>query len=153
MRIFLAVRGSSMISRSLLIPPLALLVAALPVLAQAQSRYPSAAPAPIPAPPAPARAAAPAPPPTAATPATTAALPVIPAHTCVAPTFPPKDAANAKIVAFNADYKIYGDCIKKYVDDNRTWINAVVESNNKAIDEYNKYNENLKQQIEAAKKD
>ncbi len=78
---------------------------------------------------------------------------MVPAHTCVAPTFPPKDAANAKIVAFNTDYKAYGDCIKKYVDDNRAWINAVVENDNKAIDEYNKYNENLKQQIEAAKKE
>jgi hypothetical protein len=143
-----------MISRSFLIPTLAALaLAAMPALAQYNSPRPTTVQVP-PTPTPPAAAAAPAPAPAAAAaPATTAALPVIPAHACVAPTFPPKEAANAKIVAFNTDYKAYGDCIKKYVDDNRTWVNAVVDNNNKAIDEYNKYNENLKQQIEAAKKE
>src|ERR1700676_4377650 len=104
MRIFLAIRGFIMISRSFLIPPLALLAVALPVLAQAQTRYPNAAPAPLPAPPTPpARAPerAPAAPPTpAAAAAKAAALPVVPPHNCVAPVFPARDAPNAKVVAF-----------------------------------------------------
>jgi hypothetical protein len=139
--------------RSLLLPVLAALaLAATPALAQYTTRpapvQVQVPPAPPSAAPAPAPAAAP-----AAAPAKPAALPVVPPHTCVAPTFPAKDAVNAKVVAFNADYKTYGDCIKKYVEDNRAWVNAVVEVDNKAIDEYNKYNETLKQSIEAAKKD
>jgi len=57
----------------------------------------------------------------------------------------------ATVVAFNRDYKAYGECIRKYVDDNRAWVNAVVEVNNKAVEEYNKYTTELKKQIDAAK--
>lgn len=133
--------------RSLRILPLAALAAAaIPALAQA----PAPRPGDRPPPPAPAAAEAPA---ATAAPAAAAAagLPPIQPHRCVAPEYPGRDVSNTKIVAFNKDYKTYGDCIKSYVETNRAWANAVVEANNKAIDEYNKYTEKLRDAIEAAK--
>ncbi len=91
-------------------------------------------------------AAAPAPAPTTAT-----ALPAIPTHNCVAPEYPGDRASNARILSFNRDYRAYGDCIKKYVDGNKAWVNAVIDVNNKAVEEYNKYTLDLKKKIEAAK--
>ncbi len=60
-------------------------------------------------------------------------------------------ASNSTVTAFNKDYKAYGECIRKYVDDNRAWIDAVVETNNRAVEEYNKYTTDLKKLIDAAK--
>jgi hypothetical protein len=94
-------------------------------------------------------AAAPAPATTTATTATT--LPAIPTHNCVAPEYPGDRASNARILSFNRDYRAYGDCIKKYVDENKAWVNAVIDVNNKAVEEYNKYTLDLKKKIEAAK--
>lgn len=74
----------------------------------------------------------------------------VPEPTCVAPEYPGELASNNRITAFNRDYKAYGECIKKYVEDNRAWINAVVEANNKAVEDYNKYNTELKKEIDAA---
>lgn len=74
----------------------------------------------------------------------------VPEPTCVAPEYPGELASNNRITAFNRDYKAYGECIKKYVEDNRAWINAVVEANNKAVEDYNKYNAELKKEIDAA---
>ena len=74
----------------------------------------------------------------------------VPEPTCVAPEYPGELASNNRITAFNREYKAYGECIKKYVEDNRAWINAVVEANNKAVEDYNKYNTKLKEQIDAA---
>lgn len=86
--------------------------------------------------------------------ATETPLPAIPKPNCVAPEYPGKLAVNAnmnsKISAFNRDYKAYGACIKKYVDDNRALIDAVVAANNKAVEEYNQFNANLKKQIDEA---
>jgi hypothetical protein len=83
---------------------------------------------------------------------------VIPPHNCVAPEYPSKpglqlrgDAYNRAVEAFNRANKAYGECIKKYVDDTRTWAKAAVDAGNNAIDQYNKYNEDVKQKIEAEK--
>lgn len=134
--------------RPLLIPMLAVLVvAAVPALAQYP--MPKAAPPPTPsANPAPAQtpAAAVAP---AQAPAAPTALPAVPAHNCIAPEYPGINASNTKVTAFNRDYKTYGDCIKKYVDENRAWVEAVVAANNKAVEEYNKLTERLKKEIDA----
>ena len=108
-------------SRPLLIAALA--VAALPALAQA--------PAPAPAP--------------------ATVLPPIPPHACVAPEYPGKEASKVRVDTFNRDYKAFGECIKRYVDDNNKWVKAAAEAGNKAIDEYNKYTEELKKRIEADK--
>jgi hypothetical protein len=84
----------------------------------------------------------------------------IPQHNCVAPPYPSKertehlkgDAYNKAIEAFNRDYTAYGDCIKKYVEDTKALIKATAEATNKAIEEYNKYNAEIKAQIDADKK-
>jgi hypothetical protein len=93
----------------------------------------------------------------AAAPATQAFT--VPPHNCVAPKFPSRpettalrgDAYNKVIEAFNANYKAYGECIRKYVDDTKVWVKEVADSGNKAIDEYNKYTADLKEKIEAEK--
>jgi len=83
----------------------------------------------------------------------------VPPHACVAPKFPSKpetvqlrgDAYNKIVQTFNENYKAYGECIKKYVEDTKVWVKEVADAGNKAIDEYNKYTADLKQQIEAEK--
>jgi hypothetical protein len=84
----------------------------------------------------------------------------VPPHNCVAPEYPTKekterlkgDAYNRAVEAFNRDYKTYGECIKKYVDNTNVWIKQTADSANKAIDEYNKYTADLKATIESEKK-
>jgi hypothetical protein len=95
----------------------------------------------------------------AAAPAPTTQPFTVPPHNCVAPKFPSKpetvqlrgDAYNKVIEAFNASYRTYGECIKKYVEDTKVWVKEVADSGNKAIDEYNKYTADLKEKIEAEK--
>ena len=41
--------------------------------------------------------------------------------------------------------------MKKYVDDTNKWVKAAAELANKAIDEYNRYTEDLKKRIEGDK--
>ena len=79
------------------------------------------------------------------------AMPPIPVHHCVAPEYPSKPASKLRVDAFNRDYKAYGDCMKKYVEDTNRWLKAVTDAVNKAIDDYNKYTEDLKNKIEAEK--
>jgi hypothetical protein len=81
-------------------------------------------------------------------------------HHCVAPQYPSKertdhlkaDAYNKTIETFNREYTAYGDCVKKYIEDNKALIKATTEATNKAIEEYNKYNAEIKAQVEADKK-
>ena len=84
-------------------------------------------------------------------PAAATAMPLIPSHNCVVPEYPGKDASKLRVDKFNQDYKVYGDCMKKYVEDTNKWVKAAAESANKAIDEYNRYTEDLKKRIEADK--
>jgi hypothetical protein len=144
--------------RPFLTPTFALLVAAaLPVLAQMpRPTTPPPPTAPTPTTPAPTAQT----PPTAPTPPATqapgpAAAPsqplAIPPHKCVQPPYPGRLASNSAINAFNRDNKAYGDCVKKYIDDTKLWVVSIVDAGNKAIDEYNKYTEDLKKKIEEAK--
>ena len=84
-------------------------------------------------------------------PSTATAMPAIPSPNCVAPAYPGRDASKSRVDVFNSDYKVYGDCMKKYVDDTNRWVKAAADAANKAIDEYNKYTEDLKKRIEADK--
>ena len=91
-------------------------------------------------------------------PVTATAMPSVPSHNCVAPKYPSEaglqkrgEAYNRAVEAFNRDYKAYGECIKKYVEDTKLWVKAAADAGNKAIDEYNKYAEEIKQKIEAEK--
>ena len=84
---------------------------------------------------------------------------VVPSHHCVAPPYPTKentmqlrgDAYNRAIEAFNRDAKAYGECMKKYVDDSKVWLKQVADAGNKAIEEYNKFNADLREKIESEK--
>jgi phosphate-selective porin len=84
---------------------------------------------------------------------------VVPQHNCLGPKYPSKettmqlrgDAYNRAIEGFNRDYKAYGECVKKYVDDVKIWQKELADAGNKAIDEYNKYTAEIKEKIEAEK--
>jgi hypothetical protein len=137
-------------SRLFIIPALAVLAVSAPALAQNPSRMGQPAPQAVPQQPLPAEAPAAAVVPVpAAAPAPAAPLPEIPKHHCVAPEYPGTLATNTQVKVFNRDYKIYGECIKQFVDQNRAWVNAVVEVNNKAVEEYNQYTVELKKAIDA----
>ena len=84
-------------------------------------------------------------------PATATAMPAVPPHSCVAPEYPGKDASKSRVDKFNQDYKTYGECIKKYVEDTKLWVKAAADAGNKAIDEYNKFAEDINKRIEAEK--
>lgn len=83
----------------------------------------------------------------------------VPQHSCVAPAYPTKestmqlrgDAYNRAIEKFNNDAKTYSECMKKYVDDTRQWVKQVADAGNKAIEEYNKFNADVREKIEADK--
>lgn len=157
-----AVKVPKMNPRLLLIPSFALLAAvASPALAQ----YPNMkGPMPPPqVPPVPVQTQTPAPAPAATAPpaqqssATQTPLPAVPPPNCVAPEYPGSLAVNnrmnATIAAFNRDLKAYAECTKKYLDGNKAMVDALITANNKAVDEYNRYNENLKKEMDAASKD
>jgi len=74
-----------------------------------------------------------------------------PAPTCTAPKYPGKSRTDAEVEAFNSDFKNYGDCMKKYVDDARATSNAAIEAGNKAVDDYNAYTGEVKKIIAAEK--
>jgi hypothetical protein len=76
---------------------------------------------------------------------------VIPPNKCVKPEYPGKLASTLKFNAFNRDFNAYGDCIKKYVEDTRSIVNAAAAAANGAVEEFNKFTAEIKAQDEAAK--
>jgi len=70
-----------------------------------------------------------------------------PGPTCTTPNYPGKTGTDEQILAFNRDFKNYGDCIRKYVDDARNMSNTAIEAGNKAVLEYNKYADDVRKQI------
>jgi hypothetical protein len=85
----------------------------------------------------------------AQTPAPAGAAPIVAPITCVKPEYPGKPASEPKVTAFNRDFKAYGECVKKYVDQNKAIADAATTSANRAIDEYNTYTAEIKAKIEA----
>jgi hypothetical protein len=81
--------------------------------------------------------------------ATPVTMPAIPSHNCVKPEFPGKLGSSARIAAFNKQYAAYGACIKKYVDDTKTVVNAAVAAGNGAVEEFNQFAAEIKAQNEA----
>ena len=75
----------------------------------------------------------------------------IPPHKCVKPEYPGKSASNQKFVAFNKDYTAYGACIQKYVDETKLILNAAAAAVNGAVEEFNKFGEDIKAQDEGKK--
>ena len=72
-------------------------------------------------------------------------------HKCVKPEYPGKSASNQKFVAFNKDYVAYGACIQKYVDETKLILNAAAAAVNGAVEEFNKFGEDIKAQDEGKK--
>src|SRR5215831_8626865 len=76
-----------------------------------------------------------------------------PAPTCVAPKYPGKSRTDKEVESFNNEFKDYGDCMKKYVDEARATSTAAIEAGNKAVDDYNAYTGEVKKQIAAEKEE
>ena len=76
---------------------------------------------------------------------------VIPPHKCVKPEYPGKSASNQKFTAFNKEYVAYGACIQKYVDETKLILNAAAAAVNGAVEEFNKFGEDIKAQDEGKK--
>jgi hypothetical protein len=80
------------------------------------------------------------------------AMPAMPAPTCAKPEFPGAFADSRRFDRFNKEYKAYAACIKQYVDETKVLADAIVEAGNKAIKEYNTFNEELAERQAATKK-
>lgn len=85
----------------------------------------------------------------APTPAPAGAAPIVAPNTCVKPEYPSKPLSEPRVTAFNRDFKAYGECVKKYVDQNKAIAEAATTSANRAIDDYNTYTAEIKAKIEA----
>ena len=79
-------------------------------------------------------------------------MPAIAAPTCVKPQFPGPFDDSRRIDRFNKEYKTYADCIKKYVEETKTTSDAIIEAGNKAIKEFNAFNDELAERQAAVKK-
>ena len=75
----------------------------------------------------------------------------IPPHKCTKPEYPGKSASNQKFTAFNKEYVAYGACIQKYVDETKLILNAAAAAVNGAVEEFNKFGEDIKAQDEGKK--
>jgi hypothetical protein len=89
---------------------------------------------------------APAPAPPASSPAV-----AIPSNTCVKPEYPGRFASPPRLATFNQNLIAYSDCVKKYVESTRSIANAAAAAANGAIDDYNKFTNDIKAMDEAAK--
>jgi hypothetical protein len=85
----------------------------------------------------------------AQTPAPTAAASLVPTNTCVKPEFSGRLAIDPNMTAFNRNFKAYGECVKKYVDQNKAIAEAATAAANRVVDEYNTYTAEIKAKIEA----
>jgi hypothetical protein len=80
-------------------------------------------------------------------------MPSVPASTCVKPEYPGRLAltSDSRVKAFNRDYTTYRDCTNKYVDGTKKLANDAINAGNSAVDDFNKFAEDVKAQNEAAK--
>ena len=78
-------------------------------------------------------------------------MPVVPVSTCAKPDLPGAFADQRRFDRFNKEYKAYADCIKKYIAETKAVSDANVEAGNKAIKEFNAFNDELAA-LQAAKK-
>ena len=59
--------------------------------------------------------------------------------TCVKPDLPGAFADSRRFERFNKEGKVYGECIKKYVEETKAFSDAYLEAGNKAIKDYNAF--------------
>jgi len=79
-------------------------------------------------------------------------MPAVPQPNCAKPEFPGAFADSRRFDRFNKEYKAYAECIKKYVDETKALADAIIEAGNKAIKEYNAFNDELAERQAAVKK-
>jgi len=79
------------------------------------------------------------------------AMPTVPAHNCVKPDLPGANATQSVLKKFNETFKVYDQCIKKYIDGTKALSDAAMLAGNNAITEYNKLAEQMKAYNDAAK--
>lgn len=77
-----------------------------------------------------------------------AAPPLVPPSTCVKPEFSGRLATDTSMTSFNRQFKAYGECVKKYVEQNKAIAEAATAAANRAVDEYNTYTADVKAKIE-----
>jgi hypothetical protein len=78
-----------------------------------------------------------------------AAAPIVAPNTCVKPEYPGRTANESQVAGFNRDFKSYGDCVKKYVEQNKAIAEAAAAAANKVVEEYNSYSSEIKAKIDA----
>jgi len=90
----------------------------------------------------------------AQTPPASTTMPSVPASTCVKPEYPGRLAltVDSKVKAFNRDYNAYRDCTNKYVEGTKKLANDAIAAGNTAVDDFNKFAEEVKAQNDAASK-
>jgi hypothetical protein len=82
-------------------------------------------------------------------PAAPAAMPGVPPNPCAKPDYPGRLASPYRITAFNKESAAYRDCINKYVDATKKLSNDAITAGNAAIDEFNKFGQEVKAQSDA----
>jgi hypothetical protein len=75
--------------------------------------------------------------------------PLVAPSTCVKPEFSGRLATDANMTTFNRQFNAYGECVKKYVEQNKAIAEAATAAANRAVDEYNTYTADIKAKIEA----
>lgn len=84
----------------------------------------------------------------AQTPATPAAPPPVPSHTCEKPEFPGRVAPEPKLRRWQTQFRAYVDCMKSYLAERNAVIEAQSTKAKAAVDEINaavtEYNETVK---------
>lgn len=81
-----------------------------------------------------------------AAPAAAAPTTALPKPNCEAPEYPGRLASDQQRNSFNKKYKAYGECVRKFVDEQTAIMKAATDAGNAAIAEYNNYNIKLKEQ-------
>ena len=85
----------------------------------------------------------------AQTPPPAAGASLVPANTCVKPEYSGHLAIDPNMTIFNRNFKAYGECVKKYVEQNKAIAEAATAAANRVVDEYNTYTAEIKAKIEA----
>jgi hypothetical protein len=82
-------------------------------------------------------------------PGVTTTAPLVAPSTCVKPEYSGRLSTDPKMTAFNRSFNAYGECVKKYVDQNKAIAEAATAAANHLVDEYNTYTAEVKAKIEA----
>ncbi|WP_184200049.1 hypothetical protein [Chitinimonas taiwanensis] len=56
---------------------------------------------------------------------------------CTKPEFPGKLASDMQMKTFNRRFKEYGDCMKKFIDEQSAVVKSATDAANLAINDYN----------------